>query len=348
MLIEPYKSTIAVVMVNYQTPALVEVSLTALMTERVANPSLRAVIVDGGSGDGSPERLAHMISAPCFNDWVTLLPLSLNGGFGWANNQAIQRLLQSAAPADYIYLLNPDAVVEPGAVSTLAAVLDVEHRCAAVGSLLFEPDGNASGSAFIFPSVRAEFLRGLPMAIITSLIGVGPLSQAEPEAGEVEWVTGASTMLRAEALREVGLFDTGFFLYFEETELMWRLQRAGWSVRHEPASRVRHIGGAATGVNGSGARERRPALPTYWYRSRRRFFALTGSGGRALAASLAYLVGHALLKGRRTFGSGRQHTLIDHDGRRMICNGLRPKAVDRCPAITRWDDPVDQPPAWMA
>ena len=340
--------TIAVVIVNYRTPALVEASLAALAGEHRADPGLRVVIVDGGSGDDSPARLARLVAKPRFRDWVTLLPLAVNGGFGWANNQAIQRLLQANAPPDYIHLLNPDAVVEPGAVAALAAALDADPRCAAAGSLLLDEDGRAAGSAFIFPSVRAEFVRGLPMAAVAWVLGTGPIARTDAAAGEVAWVSGASTMLRAAALREVGLFDTGFFLYFEETELMWRLGRAGWTIRYEPASRVHHLEGAATGVNGTVPRARRPALPAYWYRSRRRFLALTRGRGGALAASLAYLAGHAVLVGRKALGGGRQHALVDHDAARMLTHGLMPGKDDRVPAIARWDDPVDRPPAWMA
>ena len=338
--------SIAAVMVNYRTPALVETSLTALAGERAANPGLRAVVVDGDSSDGSAEWLAQLVAGPRFADWVTLLPLAINGGFGWANNQAIQRLLQSAASPDYAYLLNPDAVVEPGAVASLAEVLDANPRCAAVGSLLLEPDGEPSGSAFVFPSIGTEMLRGLPMEIVAKATRI-TLPKPGAAGGEVDWVTGASTMLRAAALREVGLFDTGFFLYFEETELMWRMHRAGWTIRHEPASRVRHVGGAATGVNGSARFTRRPPLPAYWYRSRRRFFALTSGRGRALAASLVYLAGRAVMTGRVALGGGRQHAVIDQDARRMMSAGLVPTAADRQPAIARWDDPVDQTPAWM-
>lgn len=347
MAIAPRQATIAVVMVNYRTPALVETSLAALAAEREVVPSLRVVVVDGGSGDGSAERLARLVAEPRFAGWVALLPLATNGGFGWANNQAIQRLLQGDAPPDYIHLLNPDAVVERGAVAALAAALDAHPGCAAVGSLLLDAGGHASGSAFNFPSVRTEMVRGLPMAVVARVLGASPLARTEGGACEVGWVTGASTMLRAAALRQVGLFDTGFFLYFEETELMWRLARAGWTIRYEPASRVRHLEGAATGINGTAPTALRPALPAYWYRSRLRYFALTGGRGRALAASLGYLAGHAALMCRKALGGGGQHALIDRDARRMLAHGVIPSAEDCIPAVARWDDAIDQLPAWM-
>jgi hypothetical protein len=339
--------SIAVVMVNYRTPALALASLATLAGERITEPGLRVVLVDGGSGDGSADTLARGLDDPRFAGWVELLPLSINGGFGWANNQAMLRLLQASDPPDYIHLLNPDTAIEPGAVARLADVLDEHSRCAAVGSLLLEPDGSPSGSAFAFPTIRRELVRGVRMEAIKRLVAPEPLVWFGEAAVEVDWATGASVMMRAEALRDVGLFDTGFFLYFEEVELMWRIRRAGWSIRHEPLSRVGHVGGAATGVNGSRPTALRPALPAYWYASRRRFLALTGARWRSVAASLAWLVGHGLLNARRLAGGARQHAIVEGDARALLRAGLWPTSSDRTPAVARWTDPIDRPPAWM-
>lgn len=339
--------SIAVVMVNFRTADLALAALATLEGERAAEPGLRAILVDGGSGDGSADRIADALRTSPLGDWVEPLPLPINGGFGWANNQAIQHLLQGPHPPDYIHLLNPDTQGMPGAVSRLADALDAHPRCAAAGGLLLEPDGSASGSAFAFPSVGREVVRGGRMAILERLFARGKLVSFGETAEEVEWATGASVMIRAEALREVGLFDTGFFLYFEEVELMWRMRAAGWSIRHEPASRVMHVGGASTGVNGSRPAALRPKLPPYWYASRRRFFGLTGSRSRAAAASLGWLAGHGLLMARKLMGGAGQHPVVAHDARALLSHGLLPSARDRTPAVTRWDDPPGTPPAWM-
>lgn len=334
-------------MVNYRTPDMSLAALQSAASERAAEPGLRAVLVDGGSGDGSAEKLAEALTRSPLAEWVELLPLPLNGGFGWANNQAIQRLLQRHDLPDYIHLLNPDTIVEPGAISRLADVLDAHPSCGAVGSLLLEPDGSPSGSAFAFPSMRRELIRGGRMAILERLLAHGKLVSFGEAAEEVEWATGASVMMRSEALRQSGLFDTGFFLYFEEVELMWRMRQAGWSIRHEPASRISHVGGAATGINRSRPTDKRPKAPPYWYESRRRFFALTGSRTRTVGASVAWLAGHALLLARRAIGGAKQHSVVDHDARNLLKSGLLPSTRDRTPAIARWDDPPGTPPAWM-
>ena len=65
------------------------------------------------------------------------------------------------------------------------------------------------------------------------------------DARDVAWATGAALAVRREAFHEVGGFDPSFEMHMEEIDLCWRLWRAGWRVRCEPASEVYHLGGAS-------------------------------------------------------------------------------------------------------
>ncbi len=111
-------ASVAAVMVNFRTPDLALDAARALASARAEFPDLRLVIADGFSQDDSVERLEAGVAGSDLAEWVTVLPLAVNGGFGWANNQAMLRLMQSDSPPDYIYLLNPDTQVTPGAVTT--------------------------------------------------------------------------------------------------------------------------------------------------------------------------------------------------------------------------------------
>ncbi len=151
-------------------------------------------------------------------------------------------------------------------------------------------------------------------------------------------------MSGAEALRECGLFDEGFFLYFEEVELMHRLAAAGWKALHVPGSRVRHVGGAATGVvDGSSVKAR---LPDYWFRSRRRYFARTRGPAGARLSALAWIAGYGIWRVRELVGLGRRSAHAPREFRDLLRNGIAPVALDREAAIPRWDGPIDEMPAW--
>jgi GT2 family glycosyltransferase len=92
-------------------------------------------------------------------------------------------------------------------------------------------------------------------------------------------------MFRFEALRQTGFFDPGFFLYYEEVDLMRRLRAAGWRILYTPDAQVIHAAGSATGqFAGAAARQRDPA---YLYRSWTHYFSRAYGRAGALAIALA-------------------------------------------------------------
>ena len=333
---------LAVVIVNYATPELTMRSVAALARERKLLPKLKALVVDGGSPDQSADLLGRQLDADDYRDWVTFLPLSLNGGFGWANNQAVLKLSREGRPPDFIHFLNPDTEVRAGAVLALAEELQAHPKCAAAGSQLLNADKSLAASAFRFPSAGRELIGAAHSEKLGRLLGIPTTVVSSAESIEVDWVTGASFMVRAEALQESGLFDDGFFLYFEEVELMHRFRLRGWSVRHVPESRVSHFEGAATGVGG--ANVERP-LPSYWYQSRRRYFGLTGGRAAVLASGVSALAGYAIASvkqlARRNMGSKAFRA------RDLIRLGFLPTAADVRPSAPKWGDAPGSLPAWM-
>jgi N-acetylglucosaminyl-diphospho-decaprenol L-rhamnosyltransferase len=199
------------------------------------------------------------------------------------------------------------------------------------------------GSAFRFPSPGRELIGSAQSELLGRLVGIESLVVRSAESREVDWVTGASVMCRSAALRQAGLFDDGFFLYFEEVELMHRMRAAGWSVRHVPSSRVAHLEGASTGI-GSAAAPR--PLPDFWYRSRQRYFARTGGTRTALAANLGWLTG-TLVAVLKTV-MGRPASDRRPRARDLIRNGLWPPRRDGQPSVPAWGDSPGRNPAWMA
>ncbi len=341
-----FDDRITAVIVNYRTPAMALDCLDALARERAYLPELSVILVDGGSDDGSAECLAAGVAASRYNEWVTLLPLEFNGGFAWANNQAIRRALQRPQPAAFVYLVNPDAIIEQGALVALVAAMRSDPKVASAGSQLFAPGGWAVGSAFRFPTIASEFFRGANTPLLERLVGTKPGLVSANEPVEAEWVTGASVLFRSEALRHCGLFDEGFFLYFEEVELMYRLRAAGWKALHVPGSRACHIGGAATGVVDGASEKAR--LPDYWFRSRRRYFVQTlGSAGAQLSA-LAWMAGYGIWRMRELVGLGRKSAHAPGELHDLIRNGIAPTPFDRESAIPRWDEAFDKMPAWVS
>lgn len=337
---------LAVIVVNYNTPAYAIAAVRSLLSERVHFPLLKVILVDNASHDGSPDIMREGLADLISDGFVTLLPLTLNGGFGWANNQAMLRLLAQPQPPEYIMLLNPDCEIIPGALHELVDHIQKHPEYGVVGSQLLNVDGSKTGSAFRFHSVASEFARGVRNATLARWLGIRPIFIESDVPVEVDWVTGASCLFNVEALRTVGLFDDGFFLYFEEAELMFRLKRGGWLAGYVPDSRVRHIGGASTGLK-EGKSLIASSFPDYWYRSRRRYFTQTLGAGTAGMANIAWLLGDTLAYIVAWFLPARKDPSGGEDRRQMFSCGLRSSAEDKRPAIAHVGDPVDQPPHWM-
>ena len=108
---------------------------------------------------------------------------------------------------------------------------------------------------------------------------------------QIDWVSGAFMMVRAEVFDAIGLLDESYFLYYEETDFTLRARSAGWTCWHVPESRVVHLVGQSSGVTKADRRKRR--VPAYWFESRSRYFAV--NHGRLYAAVTDLLVAAALL-----------------------------------------------------
>lgn len=281
---------LAVVVVNFRTAGLVVDCLRSLAPEVAALPGTRVVVVDNASGDGSAERIRAAIAAEGFGGWAEAVPLPDNRGFSAGNNAALRRLLAAPSPPGWFLLLNPDTVVRPGALAALLACGEASPDTGIVGSRLEDPDGTPQPSTFRFHGVLNQLDGALGLGLASRLLSRWALVQPPPPpGGRVDWVSGASLLVRREVLEAVGLLDEGYFLYYEEVDLCLRAARAGWACRFEPRSRVVHLVGKATGVDPARAVRR---LPDYVLRSRRRYFVKNFGRAYAVLADLAWLAGH--------------------------------------------------------
>lgn len=244
---------IGVVIVNYRARDLLRECLNSLLGG--GGPSLEVVVVDNRSDDGSVEMLRSEFPS------VSLLALDENGGYGPANNRGIRGLLHGEAghqPPTHILLLNPDTLLPPGAVATLAAYLDANPEVGAVGPRLVRPDGSldrACRRGFPSPGVALyHFLsldRLFPGSPRFARYNMSYLS--EYSLAEVDSLVGAFMLIRTQALEQTGLFDESFFMYGEDLDLCFRIRERGWKVVYNPAATVVHYKGASSKQNSAKA-----------------------------------------------------------------------------------------------
>lgn len=280
--------SIAVIIVNYGTAALALDAAESVLAQEPSNRTLHLHIVDNASPGDDVHILREEIAARSWHDRATLWPEAINHGFGRANNLVLSALSRQPTPPAYVFLLNPDAVLEKEALAGLVALLEARPEVVGVGAGVSKPDGHPVTAAFRFPSLLGEFEKAAAFGPVSRLLRNQriPLPYDLRE-GPVDWVTGAAVLFRLDALRRVGFFDPAFFLYFEEVDLMRRLRAEGGLIWYLPTARVRHIEGASTGVT-SGMRKRKPA---YWFQSWALYHRRAGTRTRACLIALAHLLG---------------------------------------------------------
>jgi N-acetylglucosaminyl-diphospho-decaprenol L-rhamnosyltransferase len=155
---------IAVVIVTYKCAALTIESLRSVAAERsTAGLQIRAVVVDNASGDAPA--IAVAIETHDWQSWVALVTAPKNGGFAYGNNLGIARAYEDRAPS-YIYLLNPDAQVRPGAIKSLVSFLESHPQSGIAGSSFENLDGSDWPIAFHFPSLKSEMIGGLELGAL--------------------------------------------------------------------------------------------------------------------------------------------------------------------------------------
>lgn len=231
---------VSVIVVNWKTPELTCKALAALYNSSVAPEQV--IMVDNASGDETVARVRRE-----FPD-VTILENQENVGFAKANNQAIRTVVNQP----YVWLLNSDTETGAQSLAQLVEYLDQNPRVGAVGPQLVYPTRawQSVGGFFPTPANVLYYLIPfgwlLPAAWRRRLRSIALYPQPIPDAGfDLDYVTGAAVLLRRAALDEVGLLAEEYFMYFEETDLCWRLHQANWGCRVIPTDPVMHVYGGS-------------------------------------------------------------------------------------------------------
>jgi len=249
-------TTTAVAIVSYNTREHLRACLNSVAPEGPAE----TVVVDNGSTDGSVEMVREEYPE------VVLIQAE-NRGYGAAANRAF-----AATSAPYVLLLNTDTLLRPGALAALVEYLGDNPRAGVVGPRLLNPDGSLQPSCFPFPSPLNVLLVGATLGRILfrpiPALRERFLRTWSHDVGRVvPWVRGAGLGIRREAFEVVGGFDEAYFLYYEETDLSYRLSEAGWETHFTPTAEIVHLGGASTGGIGVSA-----ATTKFYFESAARYF----------------------------------------------------------------------------
>ena len=205
----------------------------------------KVLVLDNGSTDGSVQRIRDRFPE------VEIVELGENLGFTKGNNAGIRLALERGA--DYVWLLNNDTVVDPKALGAMLEKAEADPKIGAVGSAIFYLEEPTRLQAWGGGSVN--FWLGSARHFIS------PVSD-----DKLQFIMGASLLLRRPALDAVGLLDEGFFIYWEDADYCFRLRRSGWQLAVAENAKLWHKESASM-------RNRSARKDTISFRSAVRFFA---------------------------------------------------------------------------
>ena len=229
---------ISIVIVNWNVKDLLRACLESVFASDCAH-DIEVIVVDSASHDGSVGMVEDEFPQ------VGLIASGDNLGFAQGNNVGVAQ-----TTGDFIFLLNPDTRLNPNTLSVLVEYLTQYPEVGVVGPQLLWPDGTVQSSRRRFPSLGSMFMESTllelwfprnPFAQRYKL-----LDQAESQPQALDWLVGAALFLRREVWREVGGFDTSFFMYFEETDWCRRVAEVGWAIHYEPQAQLVHYEGQSS------------------------------------------------------------------------------------------------------
>lgn len=205
------------IVVSYDSASVLPSCLTALARE-----GARAIVVNNASRDGTLG-VAEFFRAQIISN-------RQNEGYGRANNMGVQ-----AAQSEWVLIINPDAVIDKGALERLMHATTLYPDAAMLAPRIIEPDGRFF---FQFRSLLSPYLKN------------EKATRRFPEGDCcVPFLSGAVLLVRRDVFLQVGGFDENIFLFFEDDDLCRRVIDAGYSLVHVHAATARHQRGASTAPN---------------------------------------------------------------------------------------------------
>ncbi len=231
---------VSVIIVNYNVKYFLEVCLHSVLRAG-EGIDLEVIVVDNDSKDGSVQMVKDKYPS------VKLIANTINTGFSKANNQGV-----AIAKGEYILFLNPDTVMPENFFHNTVAYMDATPVAGALGPRLIDGKGQfAPDSKKSFPSLSVALFKttGLNKLFSKSSFFNKYYSVHidEHEVAEVDVLSGCCMLVRREAMQKAGgAFDEDYFMYCEDVDLSYRINKAGYKNIYYPKAELIHYKGEST------------------------------------------------------------------------------------------------------
>ncbi|MFA5810422.1 MAG: glycosyltransferase family 2 protein [Thermoleophilia bacterium] len=226
---------VSVIIVNWNLRDFLRRCLVSIRSQS-GNLTVETIVVDNASGDGSTGMMEKEYPE------VSRIINSENAGFARACNQGIKE-----AGGRYLFLLNNDAELLEGVLSSLVGFMDAHPEIGVCGPRVVNSDGTLQiQSKGFYPSIPRIagqlLLPGYSRHPGGRSLGLYEFND-DMKIKEFDWLSGCALLVRRKAVEDVGLLDAGVFMYCEDIDWCYRMKQAGWKVVNLPQANVLHFGG---------------------------------------------------------------------------------------------------------
>jgi GT2 family glycosyltransferase len=231
---------VSIIIVNLNSRQLLADCLNSIY-QQTHDVAFEVIVVDNASTDGSVEMATTQFPQ------ARVVANAGNNRYAIANNQGLE-----LAQGRHIFYLNGDTVLLGNTVKELADYLDAHPEVGGVGCPLIYPDGRFQDACFRFPSAVNVFylLCCARFYWNTRLAGNYPHLRQAARPQPVDFVIGACCMARRALLEQLRGMDPDYYFYGEDSDLCYRIRRAGWPIQYLPrAANVVHYGGVSSTIN---------------------------------------------------------------------------------------------------
>lgn len=234
-----YRYDLTVITVNYKVKEYLANMLRSIQ-KAGEDLSLQILVVDNASNDGSLEYLR-----PLFPE-AEFIANEENRGFGAANNQALER-----TEGKYCLLINPDTVVSEDTLATLFRYMEQHPQCGASGCKILNPNGSfAPESRRSVPTIWSSACKVLGLSSLfpqSRIFGSYYMRWLEEDqTATIPVLSGSFMFFRTEVLKKLGGFDERFFMYGEDIDLCYRLNKSGYHIDYVPRTSIIHYKGESS------------------------------------------------------------------------------------------------------
>jgi len=209
------KSSIRVLIVTYNSINDISACLESIYDTQI--PQIQVTIIDNNSIDNTVQYVKDTYPQ------IEIIETGYNGGYAYANNIGIRKYLISSFSTSAFLILNPDVLIKSTQITSLYNTLMMNHNIGAVSPWILDDFKKKNYVKNIFGNYKRNIYNSIENLLITDMLH------------------GACMMIKAEVLDTVDLFHESFFLYAEETELCYRINKAGFTLLINANVEIKHF-----------------------------------------------------------------------------------------------------------